>query len=68
MGLPTVLVVGADPDMRPLIRLNLDRTGFEVFDTPPQNAAERPSTEPQLIIFDIGGTDESSWQAVEALR
>ena len=68
MDLRTAWVVAADPDMRPLIRLNLDRRGFEVFDTSPQGAAERPSTEPPLIIFDVGGTDESGWQAVEALR
>jgi len=79
-----IWIISPDPDTRRLIGLNLDKRGFGVLETSPQDrlapfggvypersrgAQDRPSgAEPLLIILDVEPPGESGWEAASALR
>ncbi|MEE9617595.1 MAG: hypothetical protein V3T90_11420 [Anaerolineae bacterium] len=84
MDVHKIWVISPDPDTRRLIGLNLDKRGFGVLETSPQDglvpfggvypersrgAQDRPSgTEPLIIILDVDPPDESGWEAANTLR
>ncbi len=84
MDVHKIWVISPDPDTRRLIGLNLDKRGFDVLETSPQDglvpfdgvypersrgAQDRPSgAEPLLIILDMEPPGESGWEAASVLR
>jgi len=84
MDVHKIWVISPDPDTRRLIGLNLNKRGFGVLETSPQDglapfsgvypersrgAQDRPSgAEPLLIILDVEPPGESGWEAASVLR
>jgi len=84
MDIHEIWVISPDPDTRRLIGLNLNKRGFGVLETSPQDglvpfggvypeqsrgAQDRPSgAEPRLIILDMDPPGELGWEAATALR
>jgi len=68
MDKPMIWVISPDPDTRRLIGLNLNKRGFDVLETSPQDGLVPSGAEPWLIILDMDPPDESGWEAASTLR
>ena len=62
MDVHKIWVISPDPDTRRLIGLNLNKRGFGVLETSPQDGLEPSGAEPQLIILDMDPPGESGWE------
>ena len=68
MDVHKIWVISPDPDTRRLIGLNLNKRGFGVLETSPQDGLVPSSAEPLIIILDMDPPDESGWEAASVLR
>jgi len=68
MDVHKIWVISPDPDTRRLIGLNLNKRGFGVLETSPQDGLVPSGAEPWLIILDVDPPGESGWEAASALR
>jgi DNA-binding response OmpR family regulator len=68
MDVHKIWVISSDPDTRRLIGLNLDKRGFGVLETSPQDGLVPSGAEPLIIILDVDPPDESGWEAASVLR
>ncbi len=68
MDVHKIWVISPDPDTRRLIGLNLNKRGFGVLETSPQDGLVPSGTEPLIIILDMDPPGESGWQAAGVLR
>jgi DNA-binding response OmpR family regulator len=68
MDVHKIWVISPDPDTRRLIGLNLNKRGFGVLETSPQDGLVPSGTEPLLIILDVDPPDEAGWEAASTLR
>ncbi len=65
-----VLVVDDEQDIRRLVRLTLERDGYEVVEATDGKEALRQlfATEPRLVILDVMMPEMSGWTALERIR
>lgn len=68
MDVHRIWVISPDPDTRRLIGLNLNKRGFGVLETSPQDGLVPSGAEPQLIILHVDPPNESGWETASTLR